>query len=105
MPKPKCSGCGRDAIKKPVSVCPECHREVFTKKFGSRAKGCSFERELAEKLSAWWGEERAFRRTPLSGAWDRKQAAGDLVVPEKFPFTAEAKKARQFLEELTGQKA
>ena len=89
-PKEKCPGCGREALKKPVAVCPTCHREVVEKKFGSRSKGNKFEAELAKTLSAWWGEEKAFRRTPLSGAWD-KRAGGDLVAPEGFPFTVEAK--------------
>ena len=86
----KCPGCGRNAIARPVAVCGTCHREVVVKKFGSRAKGCKFEVEVAKALSAWWGEERSFRRTPLSGAWD-KRAGGDLVAPESFPFCVEAK--------------
>jgi hypothetical protein len=87
---PKCPGCGRNAITKPVAVCGTCHREVVVKKFGSRAKGCKFEVEVAKLLSTWWGEERSFRRTPLSGAWD-KRAGGDLVTPAGFQFTVECK--------------
>jgi len=86
----KCPGCGRKAIKTPVKVCDVCHREVHEKTFGSRKKGCEFERDLAKMFSEWWGEEKSFRRTPLSGGWD-KRAGGDLVTPEQFRFTIEAK--------------
>lgn len=55
-----------------------------------RVKGSRFELEIAKQLSEWWGEAESFRRTPLSGAWD-KRAAGDLVTPDEFPFTAEMK--------------
>jgi len=86
----KCPGCGREALKAPVRVCEVCHREVHDKKFGSRAKGNKFEVDLAKAFSEWWGEEKSFRRTPLSGAWD-KRAGGDLVTPPEFQFTVEAK--------------
>ena len=65
--------------------------EVIKKKvFGSRDKGNRLERDVAKQLSEWWGEEKSFRRTPLSGGWD-KRACGDLIVPERFPFTPELK--------------
>ena len=72
-----------------------------------RAKGQVFERELARTVSVWWtgnkdlekvrAEELPFRRTPLSGGWDRKAAASDLLVVEPealpcpWPFALEAK--------------
>jgi hypothetical protein len=72
-----------------------------------RAKGQVFERELARTISVWWtgrkelekvrAEELPFRRTPLSGGWDRKAAASDLLVvepgalPVPWPFALEAK--------------
>lgn len=95
MASPKCPECGREAIKKPIAVCGTCYREVAAKKFGSRAKGCSFELEVAKALSAWWGVEKSFRRTPLSGAWDPR-AGGDLVAPDGFPFTVECKKVENW---------
>lgn len=58
----------------------------------SRNKGCGFESDVARKLSAWWGSgPLSFRRTPLSGGWDRSRAAGDLLVPDDFPWSIECK--------------
>lgn len=57
----------------------------------SRDKGNNFELDIAKKLSEWWGVERAFRRTPLSGAWDKRMAPGDLVLPDGFPLEIECK--------------
>ena len=58
----------------------------------SRNKGAGFERDVAKALSKWWGSgPLSFRRTPLSGGWDRTKAAGDLLVPDDFPWAIECK--------------
>lgn len=62
----------------------------------SRNKGQRGEREIAKKLSEWWGSE--FTRTPMSGGFHTKEfrddwnAGGDIVTPdETFPFSVEIK--------------
>lgn len=70
----------------------------------SRRKGSGYEIKLARKLSVWWdpdggwddkkmmaGESFPFRRTPLSGGFDRKMFPGDIITPSDFPFHLEAK--------------
>lgn len=77
------------------------------RKGGGRAKGSRFELELAKTISVWWcqneslkdkrAEELPFRRAPLSGGWDKKAAASDLIVTSPallacpWPFALEAK--------------
>lgn len=73
-------------------------------KINSKQKGSAFERDLAKILESRFGE--GFRRVPYSGAMfggknfhrslgqrdDVKEImSGDLIAPEKFPFTVEAK--------------
>lgn len=80
---------------------------VDRSKVGKRSmrKGQGFEREVAKILSAWWGTENSFVRTPLSGGWtkrtkflgeERKQVAGDLICPSDFPFVISCKKVESF---------
>lgn len=62
----------------------------------NKAKGSSFERQVAKKLTNWWGGDGDFHRTPASGAlhWkDDKRVSGDIVPPENstFPFSVECK--------------
>lgn len=73
----------------------------------SRNKGATYERDLCRAISVWWCGNPAyakmpagdlpFRRTPLSGGWDRKAAASDILVVDpkaiKHPwcFAMEAK--------------
>lgn len=65
---------------------------------GGRAKGCGFERQVAELLCKWWGIEKSFVRTPGSGAWGKlsrfsgASPGADLVTPDDFPFSIECKK-------------
>jgi hypothetical protein len=71
---------------------------------GSRRKGHNFELQVAKTLSKWWGEEKSFSRTPLSGGWRRLSGmkevegyvSGDLVCPKDFPFVVECKKVESF---------
>lgn len=65
-----------------------------------RNKGKAYELYIARLISVWWtgnkalenarAEDLPFRRTPNSGAWDKHEAAADILVtrPEmlKFPF-------------------
>jgi len=66
------------------------------KKVNSRAKGADNEVQIAKKLSFWWGEEKSFKRRGfllLSQArFKGKQEESDLIYPERFPFSIEAKK-------------
>lgn len=58
----------------------------------SKSKGNTHERDVAARLSVWWGKE--FRRTPNSGAlrWQGTSwVYGDLLPPEDCPFAIEAK--------------
>ena len=57
----------------------------------SRDKGAAYERRIALKLNAWSGNPGDFRRTPLSGGWDRSRAPGDLLEPDWFPWVFECK--------------
>jgi hypothetical protein len=75
------------------------------RKGGGRQKGSRFELDLAKTISVWWcqdeslkdkrAEELPFRRAPLSGGWDKKAAASDLIVTgllaHPWPFALEAK--------------
>ena len=61
----------------------------------SKTKGSTYERHIAKKLGAWWGEE--FQRTPASGGLRWKQdnrVCGDIVTPpgSTFPWVVECKK-------------
>ena len=66
----------------------------------SRNKGATYERRIAHILSEWWthGEsKRAFRRTVMSGGWDKRFAAGDLLAPvPDFPVHIEIRKREEF---------
>lgn len=76
--------------------------EVAEKRFGSRGKGASGEREVAKLLQAWWATvepECLFAKTPLSGGWGSPKmragfkASGDLsTTAALFPFTVEVKR-------------
>jgi len=60
------------------------------KRKNSRAKGNGYELKLAKLLSAW-DPSFNYRRTPLSGGWDKQHAPGDVMVPDWFPWIFEAK--------------
>lgn len=65
------------------------------KRKNGKAIGGAYERYVAKKLSAWWGEE--FHRTPASGGLRWKQdnrVCGDIVTPpgSTFPWVVECKK-------------
>lgn len=66
----------------------------------SRSKGASYENTIAKILSLWWTngkDKKAFRRTPMSGGWDSRFAAGDLIAPEPaFPVHIEIRKREEF---------
>lgn len=60
----------------------------------SKEKGNRFERQVADKLSNWWGGK--FNRTPQSGgaSWaEQNNAVGDIVPPPNmgFPLVIECK--------------
>jgi hypothetical protein len=59
----------------------------------SKDKGSNHERDVADSLTAWFG--KPFKRVPSSGAlrWgvDSTWHYGDLLPPEGFNFTIEAK--------------
>ena len=71
----------------------------------SRQKGNNAELQVCRILSEWWdgkdysktrAEELPFRRTPLSGGWDKKRAAGDLLKPKKCSLCIEVKKRQEW---------
>lgn len=62
-------------------------------------KGSGFESLVSKMLSEWWGEEKSFRRTPMSGAFDtiskgaaERRLAGDILVPADCAMFIECKK-------------
>lgn len=57
----------------------------------SRRKGSAFELRIANALSAWAGEPASFRRTPLSGGWDRERSPGDIQGPDWWRWPVECK--------------
>ncbi|MBT8386873.1 MAG: hypothetical protein KJO12_05630 [Ignavibacteria bacterium] len=92
--KKKCLECRKPELSKPIKVCQTCYRPIKTRTQSARhasRKGKGFERQIAKSLSRWWGIESSFRRTPISGAWDKERAAGDIIVPDQFPFGIECK--------------
>jgi hypothetical protein len=66
----------------------------------SRSKGADYENQIAKILSLWWTKGRdnkSFRRTPMSGGWDHRHAAGDLIAPDpNFPVHIEIRKRETF---------
>lgn len=66
-------------------------------RINSRAKGNKYELKITDILDQWWtgrlhkADERVFRRTPLSGGYDRRLFPSDLITPEEFPFGIECK--------------
>lgn len=72
---------------------------------GSKTKGQAYERHLCRKLNQWAGLDieaaiaaqegrdlpELFRRTPLSGGFDRSRFPGDLIAPRWFRPVVEAK--------------
>jgi hypothetical protein len=63
-------------------------------KKNSRAKGNSFELQVAKAFSQHFGCK--FRRTPLSGGWSEKaETKGDIVCVDRddFPYCVECKNA------------
>lgn len=59
---------------------------------GPKLKGNAFEREVARRLTAWWG--KPFHRSPNSGAlrWNGDLwTYGDLVPPEEANLIVECK--------------
>lgn len=70
-----------------------------------RLKGNRAELDVCRQLSEWWdgrsysgirAEDLPFRRSPLSGGWDRKRAAGDIIKPEACLFCFEIKKREEW---------
>jgi len=59
----------------------------------ARQKGNRYELKMAHLFTDWWKEpEHEFRRTPLSGGWSSKHAAGDIFTSDKrFPFVVECR--------------
>lgn len=48
--------------------------------------------KLCKTLDKVWGvDPGTFRRTPLSGAFDKKKFPGDVLAPPDFPFCIECK--------------
>lgn len=48
--------------------------------------------KFCKMLDVWWAVEKgSFRRTPLSGAFDKKKFPGDVIGPLDFPFCIECK--------------
>lgn len=72
----------------------------------SKGKGNAHERDVADKLTQWYGEK--FLRIPNSGALRWQGAAwvyGDLLPPEGFPFVMECKHYAEIVfEEVLGTK-
>jgi len=69
----------------------------------SRQKGASYENRIAHILSLWWTDGKStkstkvFKRTVMSGGWDKRFAAGDLLAPEpNFPIHFELRKREEF---------
>lgn len=56
----------------------------------------SQERKLAKLLDQWWGTDGEFRRTPMSGAWDKRKFGGDIVTPADCPFIFEMKTGEEW---------
>lgn len=70
-----------------------------------RRKGNKAELDICRKLSAWWddkdytktrAEDLPFRRSPLSGGWDRKRASGDIIKPKSCLLCFEIKKRQEW---------
>jgi len=65
----------------------------------SKTKGDSLERLIAKALQDRYGDphckpqDREFQRTPLSGGM-KSSYPGDILIPDWFPFTIEAKARR-----------
>lgn len=64
----------------------------------SRRKGNKRENEIAKTLSLWWTagkDNKALRRSPLSGGWLRKGSDGDILpvseLADGFPFLIDVK--------------
>lgn len=64
----------------------------------SRRKGSARENEIAKTLSFWWTagkDNKALRRSPLSGGWLRKGSDGDILPVNElaagFPFLIDVK--------------
>ena len=71
---------------------------------GQKAKGSAYERKVAELFTKHYYSDGdgEFRRVPMSGAWDKKVAPGDIIplkrsygesytFDEQFPFSIECK--------------
>jgi len=62
----------------------------------SKDKGRRHENHCCKVLGEWWWGKR-FRRTPLSGGWDKvahdqeRIAFGDIHTPPDFPWSVECK--------------
>ena len=60
---------------------------------GSRIKGNSYERDVADLFDSNWNEK--FRRVPLSGGWAKEKVTGDIIPVDRsadnFPFSIECK--------------
>lgn len=74
-----------------AGVCKTCKGKGQVRIVKSRAKGATFERDVARQVSLWTGMD--FKRTPMSGGWAK---TGDITPknPEhmvKFPFNFELK--------------
>jgi hypothetical protein len=73
----------------------------------SKNKGNTHERDVADKLSQWYGDK--FLRIPNSGALRWGGAAwvyGDLLPPEGFPYVMECKHYAEIIfEEVLGTKS
>lgn len=68
----------------------------------SRDKGNNYELHICRRMSEWWfgksfdkvkGGELPFRRTPLSGGWDKREGSDVNLMQEgeEFPFSIECK--------------
>lgn len=79
--------------------------EEKKKKVNGRAKGNSSELKICRVLSEWWlkqdlidikAQDLPFRRSPLSGGWDRTRASGDVIKPDNCRLCIEVKNRQEW---------
>jgi len=79
--------------------------EEKKKKVNGRKKGNTAELKICRFLSEWWmnrdltgtkAQDLPFRRSPLSGGWDRSRASGDIIKPDNCRLCVEVKNRQEW---------